>query len=122
MNFKKWYNLTLAKEHTVDKLIASEHGWNACKKEVLKINNDNKSYRKSVFGYVNFTESLAKEIENLFQYGKGNSGETAFDLYNGVTEYVDHFRGKDDSSRLANSMIGSGAAMKTNAFEFLANY
>jgi hypothetical protein len=37
MNFKEWYNSTLAHEHTKEKLFASEHGWDACKKEVLKI-------------------------------------------------------------------------------------
>ena len=37
MDFKEWYNKTLASEHTTEKLRASEHGWNACKQEVLKI-------------------------------------------------------------------------------------
>ena len=37
MDFKEWYNNTLADEHTPEKLRAAEHGWNACKQEVLKI-------------------------------------------------------------------------------------
>jgi len=37
MNFKEWYNQTLASEHTPEKLRAAEHGWNGCKQEMLKI-------------------------------------------------------------------------------------
>lgn len=37
MNFKTWYNQTLASEHTPEKLRAAEHGWSACKIEVMKI-------------------------------------------------------------------------------------
>ena len=40
-------------------------GFKNCKEKVLKIINDDKSYRKSVFGYVNFTSSLLDKIEKL---------------------------------------------------------
>lgn len=35
------------------------------------------------------TEKVDKVFQ-LFQTGMGNSGKTAWDLYNGITEYVDH--------------------------------
>lgn len=59
-----------------------------------------------------------KTILSLFDHGKGNHGETAWDWLNGVTEYVDHVqRAKSDSHRMANSMFGRGDALKTVAFE-----
>lgn len=57
-------------------------------------------------------------IIQLFNEGKGNSGETLWDWVNGVTEYVDHAQNaKTESHRLANSWYGVGDSMKTEALE-----
>lgn len=59
-------------------------------------------------------------VIELFQSGKGNAGETKWDLLNGITEYIDHYRGSDDDKRQYSSIIGSGADIKKKAFQILA--
>jgi hypothetical protein len=60
MNFKDWYNSTLANEHNTDKLIAAEHGWDACRTEMLKILDNPKSWE-----YIdNETEALTEKALN----------------------------------------------------------
>lgn len=39
-------------------------------------------------------------IEHLFERGQGNKGETLWDLYNGSTEYFNHFDSSSDEKRL----------------------
>ncbi|MCP4705277.1 MAG: DUF932 domain-containing protein [candidate division Zixibacteria bacterium] len=56
------------------------------------------------------------EVTALFEHGKGNNGSSAWDLYNGITEYVDHHRGKNADSRLASAMTGQGSTLKAKAF------
>ena len=68
------------------------------------------------------SQNQAASITNLFNHGKGNNGESAWDLYNGYTEYMDHFNGSDDSKRLASVVSGAGSMKKMSAFEFLAKY
>jgi len=57
------------------------------------------------------------KVIELFESGKGNKGRSAYDLYNGVTEYIDHFRGSDKSKRIASSIIGNGSDVKARAFD-----
>jgi phage/plasmid-like protein (TIGR03299 family) len=57
------------------------------------------------------------EITRLFESGKGNGKGSAWDLFNGVTEYIDHVRGNDEEKRLESAMFGDGAKMKQGAFE-----
>ena len=53
----------------------------------------------------------------LSQKGAGNGQGTMWDLYNGVTEYVDHYRTKNAEKAEVSSLFGSGASLKERAFE-----
>jgi len=62
-------------------------------------------------------QNTKDEITRLFESGKGNEGKTAWDLYNGTTEYYDHFHndGKDAEIALASQLVGSVRDHKTRA-------
>ena len=57
-----------------------------------------------------------EEIHHLFEGGKGNHGETAWDLYNGVTEWVDHHADKG-LRREDYALFGSGHKLKAKAWD-----
>jgi hypothetical protein len=81
------------------------------------------------------TENRRNEIESLFREGTGNVGKTRWDLYNAVTEYVDHKQNGrvtiariERSAPLANveaeqrferALFGAGATLKQRAMDFL---
>ncbi|MBF0430528.1 MAG: DUF932 domain-containing protein [Fibrobacteria bacterium] len=55
-------------------------------------------------------------VTRLFENGKGNHGQNAFQMYNAATEWVDHERTRDPEKRLESAMFGSGAIIKEKAF------
>lgn len=70
--------------------------------------------------------NIGSQMVELFQYGKGNNGKTAYDLLNGVTEYYTHeSRGKTvdnwQAKQLASSEFGSGANKKVEFFDLLTS-
>lgn len=81
------------------------------------------------------TENRRNQITHLFSNGRGNKGETKWDLFNAVTEYVDHHANgrvtesrMDRSEALADieaearferSILGSGATLKQKALVLL---
>ena len=60
-----------------------------------------------------------KEIETLFETGRGNEGRSRWDMMNGVSEWVDHHRGGEEG-RLESSWFGYGSKLKARAFELLS--
>jgi hypothetical protein len=80
-------------------------------------------------------DNRRKEIMALFRHGAGNSGKSAYDLLQGVTEWVDHVQtGRVTQNRLNNesssvdikaeqrferTQFGVGAKLKARAFELL---
>ena len=64
-------------------------------------------------------------VGDLFYQGIGNHGTTKWDMYNALTEYVDHHRGPQGEElvkvdrRLNSAWFGSGAEMKEKAWELL---
>lgn len=81
------------------------------------------------------TENKRDDIVYLFSNGRGNKGRTKWDLFNAVTEYVDHhsvgrittsrlYQSDVDSnikneSRFERSILGSGANLKQKAMDLL---
>jgi phage/plasmid-like protein (TIGR03299 family) len=70
------------------------------------------------------TQNAREDVVRRFRRGMGNHGETAWDLFNGLTEYVDHSRatrGETDAERAENRLqsilFGSGSDLKAEALD-----
>lgn len=63
-------------------------------------------------------ENKKDTVIKLFNSGKGNEGKTIWDLYNGVTEYIDHHKvTHNNGSNWVASNFGSGIAVRDKAFD-----
>ena len=58
-----------------------------------------------------------ERIKEYINSGKGNNGSTAWDVYNGVVEYLDFEGKKADEKRIQSNLFGNGAKVKEEAFE-----
>lgn len=56
-----------------------------------------------------------KSIVENFAAGRGNQGLSLWDAYNGVTEWIDHQRGRSEATRLESAWFGSGANLRDKA-------
>lgn len=82
---------------------------------------------KIVTGEGKRSANIRDEIMDLFSNGRGNSGVNKYDLFNAVTDYVDHGRGTrvtegsdENELRMASALFTSGARMKEEAFAALS--
>lgn len=71
-------------------------------------------------------EKARESMFSLFRNGKGNEGKSAYDLLNGVTEFIDHQRtsrihGDKNRAevRFESVLLGSGDRIKGKAFDML---
>jgi len=79
---------------------------------------------KEVDGQIEFVHSTRKEnihnrITQNFENGVGNYGENAWHLYNGVTEWLTHQRGKNEQSREVVNLWGTGNVLNERALELV---
>lgn len=64
------------------------------------------------------TVNIRNEVVRLFNEGAGNKGQSLWDLYNGATEYCDHFRViKNGGDRFESAILGSAFALKQRIFQ-----
>lgn len=73
---------------------------------------------KELFGESKKMDKVKDVVNHLFKSGKGNNGETAWDLYNGITEYADHYSRRDNDDMIEYS-LGSGSQLKNDAFNLV---
>lgn len=73
-------------------------------------------------GISRFTNTLDK-VQNLFLVGKGNSGRTLADVFNGVTDYYSHESSGGDSrwKQFVSSEFGAGDVRKGEFFDVLSD-
>ena len=63
------------------------------------------------------SENKKDEVKHLFESGLGNTGKTAWDLYNGTTEFIDHHSKKNADERFEYANRGTGYDLKSRAFD-----
>jgi len=88
-------------------------------KHLAQVAVDKDMVNKFINGlYTDAKQNVTKKelVLDLFEHGKGNKGNTVWDLYNGATEYVDHFHGKDEK-RDEFSTFGAGHKLKAKAWD-----
>ena len=73
-------------------------------------------YLSNIFEIEDPTEHRAFPlIQENFESGKGNQGNSLWDAYNGFTEWLDHQRGKSDISRLESAWFGDSYRLRIKA-------
>ena len=68
--------------------------------------------------------NIVDTLTKLFVNGRGNKGQTAFDVFNAVTEYYTHFSAGESDDRLkqyTSSEAGDGLRSKQEFFTWLLN-
>lgn len=77
-------------------------------------------FLNSTFGDENNESARIRNQKNdsfiLSQAGAGNGQGTLWDLYNGVTDFVDHARSKNPEQAEVSALFGSGSHIKERAF------
>ena len=63
------------------------------------------------------TERRVDRMVELAFTGRGNRGESLWDAYNGVTEYLSHEAGRSDDTRVRSLWFGPSRAMSRRALE-----
>ena len=64
-------------------------------------------------------ENQVDELVGLFQHGKGNNGQTYFDLLNSCTEYFTHNASDNKQKLFVSNEIGSAGQKKAEFFDLL---
>ena len=65
-------------------------------------------------------QNTVDSLMNLFNTGKGNSGSTLADVYNGATDYYTHCNSKKDRwSQFVKSEFGTGNARKSDLYDIM---
>lgn len=75
-------------------------------------------FLKECFGEGDGTRqrNLEEKVLEKYEAGKGTGEGTAWDLYNGYCEWIDHDRSTSPETRLANSILGA-VPLKEKAFD-----
>lgn len=109
--YYRWFEDSASKLYYQE--LGRDDAWEIITKKLMPAKNADKVSTKM--------KNAWSDIYSRFLSGRGNNGRTAWDLYNGVTEYVDHYRSanRSEEARHEANLVGAGARLKEDAFELL---